>query len=92
VFEKLKKEKKFHDWTWAALNLQPSDLRSNDIKLSSGKLHQHINLVHTQRKNHKCLMTAILLVFRKTAKNSELKVVAGLVIIESPSSSMEESD
>jgi len=29
VFEKLEKEKKFHDWTWAALNLQPSDLRSN---------------------------------------------------------------
>jgi len=29
VFEKLKKEKKFHDWTWAALNLQPSDLHSN---------------------------------------------------------------
>jgi len=32
VFEKLEKEKKFHDWT---LNLQPSDLRSNIYMLLS---------------------------------------------------------
>jgi len=31
VFEKLEKEKKFHDWTWVALNLQPSDLRLNVV-------------------------------------------------------------
>ena len=29
MFEKQVKEEKIHDWTWAALNLQPSDLCSN---------------------------------------------------------------
>jgi len=36
VFEKLEKEKKFHDWTWAALNLQPSDLRLNAYRSLPG--------------------------------------------------------
>jgi len=40
VFEKLEKEKKFHDWTWAALNLQPSDLRNY---LAGAKCIQYLN-------------------------------------------------
>jgi len=32
----VREEKKFHDWTWAALNLQPSDLRSNAYRSING--------------------------------------------------------
>jgi len=31
-----RKEKKFHDWTWAVLNLQPSDLCSNAYRSLPG--------------------------------------------------------
>jgi len=32
----VERRKKFHDWTWAALNLQPSDLRSNAYRSLPG--------------------------------------------------------
>ena len=36
MFENLVKEEKIHDWTWAASNLQPSDLRSNAYRSLPG--------------------------------------------------------
>jgi len=33
---KVVQRKKFHDWTWVALNLQPSDLRSNTYRSLTG--------------------------------------------------------
>ena len=36
MFEKVKKGEKIHDWTWAASNLEPSDICSNTYRSLPG--------------------------------------------------------